>query len=114
MSSRLDSVTDWGERAKRAKYRVAALAKDCGVSERQLRRFFSSRFECPPHSWIVARRFELIRPLLSEGQLVKEVAAKAGFSRVSSFSRRFKQHFQVPPSKLREPLHEVMERPILL
>ena len=101
MNSRLDSINDWDDRAKRAKYRVALLAKHCKIHERQLRRYFIAKFRCSPRAWMIERKFESVRSHLSRGDLVKEVAASAGFSRSSNFSRQFKQVYQVSPSLMR-------------
>jgi transcriptional regulator GlxA family with amidase domain len=101
MSSRLDVITDWEDRAKRANYRVSELAAQCGITERQLRRYFLLKFRCSPHAWLSGRRIELVRPLLDSGKLIKEMAAVAGFSQASNFSRQFKRYYQNPPSKLR-------------
>jgi hypothetical protein len=58
--SRLDSVTDWEARAERAAYCVSALAEDCGVTERHLRRYLRLRFGESP------------RDLLAEVRLARE------------------------------------------
>jgi AraC-like DNA-binding protein len=101
MNSRLDSINDWDDRARKAKYRVSLLAKQCGINERQLRRYFLSKFGCSPHVWMTERKFESVRSELSRGDLIKEVAATAGFSQSSNFSRQFKQLYRVPPSLMR-------------
>ena len=47
MHSRLDLITDWVTRADKAGYRVAALARDCGVDPKTLRRYFIINFAVP-------------------------------------------------------------------
>jgi|SRR5208282_4094650 len=101
MNSRLDRVTDWGTRAEEAHYRVADLAKMCGVTERQLRRFFRKKFGHAPHFRIAARRLEAARRLLAGENLIKEIAFEAGFSHQENFSRQFKQYYHVRPSEMR-------------
>jgi len=101
MSSRLDHITDWENRAEQVGFRIAALARQCGVTDRQLRRYFLHKFGSPPHVWITLKRLERIRPLLSQGELIKQVAAMAGFSQLANFSRRFKNCYNAAPSTLR-------------
>jgi transcriptional regulator GlxA family with amidase domain len=57
MNSRLDSVTDWNERAQRLKYRVGPLAKDCRINKRQLLRFFLFKFGSSPQDWLTEQKF---------------------------------------------------------
>jgi AraC family transcriptional regulator of adaptative response / DNA-3-methyladenine glycosylase II len=103
MSSRLDTITDWDVRAQRAKFHVATLASQCGITERQLRRYFRRKFGVSPNLWLATARLELIPQLLQRGQSVKEIAAQTGFSQPGNLTRRFKQRYRVPPSALRHP-----------
>ncbi len=101
MSSRLDAITDWPTRAQRANFHVATLAGQCEVTERQLRRYFRTKFGMSPNLWLTAARLELVRPLLQRGQSVKEIAAQTGFSQQGNLTRRFKQQYKITPSSLR-------------
>ncbi len=101
MGSRLDSIGDWEERARRAQFKVAGLAGQCRVTERQLRRHFLQKFKDNPHSWMARHRAEWARALLAQGLTVKEVAAEMGFTRQENFSRHFKRHQKVTPSASR-------------
>jgi AraC-like DNA-binding protein len=103
MSSRLDAITDWATRAQRANFHVATLAGQCEVTERQLRRYFHTKFGMSPNLWLTAARLEMVKPLLQRGQSVKEIAAKVGFSQQGNLTRRFKQQYKVTPSSLRNP-----------
>lgn len=104
MNSRLDHITDWQTRAERARFRVNILAKICGVTDRQLRRYFTAKFGSSPHSWLTITRLEKVRPLLCQGDLVKEAAAIAGFSQQANFSRQFKRFYHANPSSFRVPV----------
>ena len=97
-SSRLDAITDWEARAETVRFRVSGLAKGCGVTDRQLRRYFQTKFGSPPHAWMMIARLQKARPYLSDGELVKEVAARAGFKHPESFSRQFKRHYSTSPA----------------
>ena len=103
MSSRLDAITDWATRAQRANFCVATLAGQCEVTERQLRRYFRTKFGMSPNLWLTAARLELVQTLLQRGQSVKEIAAQIGFSQQGNLTRLFKQQFKVTPSSLRNP-----------
>lgn len=102
MASRLDYVGDWSKLAVRAQFRVTELAKDCGVSERQLRRYFLKQFGKSPRQWIAAERLGKVRPLLATGKSVKEIAAQAGFNHQSNFARSFKHYYKATPSSQRQ------------
>jgi transcriptional regulator GlxA family with amidase domain len=101
MASRLDSVDDWDKLAARARFRVTRLAKDCDVSERQLRRFFKKNFGQSPRKWLAAKRLGKVRALLVTGKSIKEVAAQAGFHHQSNFARSFKHYYNATPSSQR-------------
>ena len=101
MGSRLDYVRDWEHQAKQAHFKVIKLAAQCGVTERQLRRYFQEKFGASPHHWMARRRTAEAKRLLAQGLSVKEVAATAGFSRQENFSRHFKKHSSVTPTKSR-------------
>src|ERR1022692_821648 len=105
MSSRLDAITDWASRAQRTNFRVATLADQCEVTERQLRRYFRTKFGMSPNLWLTEARLELVQPLLQRGQSVKEIAAQIGFSQQGNLTRRFKQQYKVTPSSLRNHAH---------
>jgi len=101
MRSRLDCVTDWEARAERVGYRAAALAKDCGVSERHLRRYFCLRLGKSLREWLRQTRLARGAASLKQGTLVKEAAAQAGFTDPAHFTRAFTQQYGVPPSVFR-------------
>lgn len=101
MASRLDYVTDWNKFAADAKFRVTKLAKDCGVSERQLRRYFLEQFGKSPREWMAVARMDHVRSLLATPTTIKEISVQAGFHHQSSLSRSFKQHYKATPSSHR-------------
>jgi AraC-like DNA-binding protein len=96
MSSRLDRITNWAQRARQSGYRVSTLAEDCGVTERQLRRYFLEKFQCSPHEWMSDRKFEWVCAALASGELAKNLFQQAGFSHPSHFSRALRQHRGFP------------------
>ena len=101
MASRLDCIADWSKLAADAKFRVTNLAKDCGVSERQLRRYFLQRFGKSPREWMADARLGKALAMLATGKTVKEIAVQTGFNHSSSLTRSFKQHYKATPSTQR-------------
>jgi AraC family transcriptional regulator len=59
----------------------------------------------PPHQYVIARRVERAKQLLQTGGdfTLAEVAAYAGFSDQSQFSRHFKRQVGVTPGRFRAP-----------
>lgn len=97
LNSRLARINDWPERAREAKYSVAALAKASGVCVRTLQSFFSSALGEPPRRCFSRWRMERAMELLSEGSNVSETADQLGYQEHSHFSREFKRYYGVPP-----------------
>jgi len=82
-----------------AKWSVATLAKDCGVSPRQLQRYFQRQFGRTPQDWLNEQRLNAAPPKLRSGQPVKVVALELGFKQSSHFCRKFKTYHQLTPSE---------------
>src|SRR5438552_3097204 len=98
MNTRLDDLESLAEQAN---FPVDLLAKDYGITDRPLRRHFRQKFGSPPHVWMTRHRLQKVEPLLSAAYLVKEAAAKAGFSQQANFTRRFKRYNNTTPSSFR-------------
>lgn len=103
MISRLDRITDWKSLAERAHYNVGDLAIQCGVTERQLRRYFYARFGVSPRAWMCSERLDKARRLLALDTSVKEVAFALGYKHHSSFSRVFRRARHATPRMMRRP-----------
>lgn len=97
MGSRLDSVTDWTERAKLGGFKLSAIAVRLGVSPRHLRRYFWLRFRLSPKDWLQQHRMEAAKSLLDAEHTIKEVSAIVGFQNATHFSRAFKRTTGVSP-----------------
>jgi transcriptional regulator GlxA family with amidase domain len=81
------------------------LAKQAGVSLRQLERLFRIHLRCGVHEHYLALRLGRSRQLLRETSLsILEVAVATGFASASQFSRAFRRVFGFPPrdSRLRD------------
>jgi AraC-like DNA-binding protein len=99
--SRLDTIRDWEARAKRAGFRVSLLPSDCGVSRRQLHRFFLLKFHEPPRRWLAEQQLREAANDLTHGLLAKEAMSRTGFKTAAHFARAFKRFYQVPPTVFR-------------
>lgn len=81
---------------------IAGLAKLCGISDEYLRFLFKSLTGQTPLSYINNLRLESAREMLrSEFVTVAEAAEANGFENPGYFSRLFKKHYNIPPSKAR-------------
>jgi len=104
MERKLDMIADWPERMKLADYKVSALARLCGVSERHFEREIRRRFHLAPREWI--RRVRLNRAarwLLARGRdfPIKAIALEAGFKEPEHFYRQFKGSYGETPASFR-------------
>jgi len=103
MQSRLNRIPDWNERAEASNYSATALAKRCDVTLRHLERYFLETRGRSPHAWLHELRQRKARELILGGSLVKETAARLGYSQVANFSRDFKRHHGVSPAVIERP-----------
>jgi AraC family carnitine catabolism transcriptional activator len=80
----------------------AALARQGGLSERQLARLCRDLMGLPPRRLYQRIRLERARHLLTYGRLgIREVAVACGFPSTAFFSRAFKAYFGAPPTSAR-------------
>ena len=81
---------------------MAAVAR---LSPYHFTRQFKAATGLPPHQYVIARRVERARYVLQQGRdlSLAEVAADAGFSDQSQFSRHFKRLVGVTPGRFRMP-----------
>ena len=79
---------------------VARLASLSGVSEVYFRRIFRSKYGISPKEYILRRRIEYAKDLLTSGQFsVSEAARLSGYSELCHFSREFKRRVGVAPTE---------------
>ncbi len=77
---------------------LAGIAEECGVSERYLRKLFSSRLHVSYTEYVNELRINKAKELLhNTKQSVKEVAYVCGFNSVEYFGRVFKQYTGTSP-----------------
>lgn len=100
MASRLDQISDWEERARRAGYRTNILARDVGVTRQQLNRYVHSHHGMAAHLWMERLRTEEARRLRQQGRLIKQIALEVGFRHATHFSRAFRRTCGIHPGDL--------------
>ena|SRR5258705_474835 len=99
MSSRLDRVTDLEQRAARSGYSVQKLAKDLGVSERELRWYFQRKRGVSPKHWLDALRAHKVLESIKHGASLKTASAVSNFKQPSHCSSFVKRVTGMPPTK---------------
>jgi len=89
------------------------IAKLIGVSPRTLELLMRSHLNTSPHAYYLRSRLQEARRLVLDSQSsMLEIALRTGFSNPSSFSRAFKQRYQVTPIQLRNSAKTVnIDRP---
>ena len=97
MNSRLDRITDWEALAHANYYCSSAIAQCCGITVRQLERFFQVKHGCSPHKWLREKRMQQAVKLLTSGLAIKEVRSELGYKDVAHFTHDFKEYFGVNP-----------------
>jgi transcriptional regulator GlxA family with amidase domain len=90
------------ERSLREPISPAWLARQVGLSERQLGRLFEAEFGRPPSAYIRSTRLRYARWLLQNSdETVTEVALRTGFADCAHFIRQFRGEFGDTPGALR-------------
>lgn len=80
---------------------ISELAKMCGVTPEYFRMLFKKEKGISPLKYINNLRLDCAMRLLSSGMYsVAEASEMSGFYDTSYFSREFRKHFGVPPSKV--------------
>ncbi len=83
------------------------IARECGVSSRQLRRIVRSELGVSPRELRQTRRLLLAKQLLTEtGLPVTEVAFASGFFSLRRFNAAFRAQYRLAPSQMRRAVAE--------
>jgi AraC family transcriptional regulator len=78
---------------------IAALAREAALSQFHFMRCFRQLFGVSPHQYLLRRRMVRSAELLSAHLPVSEVALRSGFADVASFSKAFRKHYGIAPSR---------------
>lgn len=77
---------------------TSAVARQVGISTRQLERLFSRYLGMSPKTYMLVLRLERGRVLLQQTQMrVIDVATACGFSTQGLFSKHYRRHFGISP-----------------
>jgi AraC family transcriptional regulator len=100
---RLRAVVEYVEAHLDAGPTLGQLAAVARVSPYHFARQFKAATGLPPHEYVIARRVERAKQLLQGGGdfSLAEVAAHAGFSDQSQFTRHFKRLVGLTPGQFR-------------
>lgn len=90
------------------KLSIAELASACALSQSHFSRAFLQTLGVPPHRWLLNRRVDRAKELMSAGTLpLNDVAKACGFSTQSHFTRVFMGLTGTPPGKWRRMRHRL-------
>lgn len=82
---------------------ISKLADSLGITDRHLRRIFSSEFGVSPVQYLQTRRLLLTKNLLTDTKLpITDVAFTAGFGSLRRFNDLFKESYKLTPTALRK------------
>lgn len=85
-------------------WKVSAMAKSANLSADHFTRIFREFTSMSPRAFVSRIRIEYAKNLLSaSNHTVAEVAEKAGFGDIFTFSKQFKKKVGVTPSQFRQP-----------
>ncbi len=90
---------------KTGRMTLTEIAAVAGINPYHFARQFKAATGLPPHQYVITRRVERAKHLLSAGNdsPMAEVAAQAGFYDQSQFCHHFKRLVGVTPSQFRTP-----------
>lgn len=88
---------------------LSELSDIANVSQFHLLRVFRATVGLPPHAYLIQKRIDYARDLLSRGLPISHVALEAGFSDQSHFTRRFKKIVGITPGRYRRNSNFVQE-----
>ena len=80
------------------KIALQQIAEACGLSLSHFARAFKQTFRRPPYKWLIERRVDRARDLMTNSRLpLAEIAIQCGFADQSAFNRSFKRIHGVTP-----------------
>jgi transcriptional regulator GlxA family with amidase domain len=83
-------------------FKVKNLSLSIGISRSHLTSLFNAAFGLPPHQWLLRKRLDAARTLLTEGpRSITEIAFSCGFNSFQHFATAFRARFGLSPSAYR-------------
>lgn len=91
---------------------LTALARAAGCTPAHLSRLFRKTYGLPPAAYLLRRRIDQARRLLTDTDLTTaEIARRLGFHDASHFGRHFRRHAGVNPASYRTRQNQVKNVP---
>lgn len=103
-------LQDWERLATKACFQPDAIAALCGISLRQLERYFKATFKKTPIEWSREVRLSLAAQLISEGWSTKAVAEKLNFWDAAHLCHEFKRAHGATPQRFGQPVNNKSKR----
>ncbi len=86
-------------------YNARDLARMCGISPRQLRRYFQTDFGRTPQDWLNEQPMRAAAGLLPAAESIKQIRPLLGFSCANNFARDFQRVHGMTPSEFLHQEH---------
>jgi AraC family transcriptional regulator len=84
------------------KIALQQIAEECELSVSHFARAFKQTFRRPPYNWLIERRVDRARDLMTDSRLpLADIAMQCGFADQSAFNRSFKRIHGVTPGMWR-------------
>lgn len=81
---------------------VEKMCQHFNMSGSRLTRLVKEQTECTPREYIIRKRMEYAKNLLSETDIsINEIGCKVGYVSVSHFIKTFKDHYGVTPTQMK-------------
>jgi transcriptional regulator GlxA family with amidase domain len=103
VGGRLSRIQTWEQVAREARFDPGNMASLCGVSPRQMQRYFKEHFQKTPSHWLREFQCQTAKQLISQGYSSKATAFETGFSSESHFCREFRKIFGATPQSFSPP-----------
>jgi AraC family transcriptional regulator len=101
----LQQVIDYINANLDAKITLTEIASFLGMSPYYFARLFKQSTGLPPHQYLIQRRIEYAKFLLTQSQLpLVEIALRIGSSTQSNFTTLFRKHVGISPKAYREAI----------
>lgn len=98
--SRIRPAVEYIEKHYNENFSIEKLAQLCFMSQSQLRRYFSSKYNMSPITYKNRFRIEKAKSmLLYDVADIGEISAKLGFDSIYAFSKMFKKYAGITPSQ---------------
>jgi AraC-like DNA-binding protein len=89
---------------------LSELSRAAGLSEFHLLRIFRAAVGLPPHAYLIQKRIDHARQLLSQGLPITRVSLDTGFADQSHFTRAFTKIVGVTPGRYRHNSNCVQDK----